>query len=247
MAEPTMSTEHLEGNEYPRGPLIPPQVLVLLLLLIAIPVVAILVNRPQPPAETDASSSDSLYANEQKADSMNSRRAEVDKALESVDFEKNTYQIQFETTLGEITLDLYPDVAPGHCRNIIGLTKIGFYDGIIFHRVISGFVCQAGCPQGTGTGGPGYQIKAEFNDKPHVAGTLSMARSQSPDSGGSQFFICLGRVPNLDKQYTVFGQTADDDSLATVMKFNSIRTGPSDRPVEEVSIKSAKVIETAKK
>src|SRR5580658_7254824 len=95
------------------------------------------------------------------------RRAEVDKALADVDFSKNTYQVEFDTTEGMILLDVYPDVAPGHAKNLIGLTKIGYYDGIIFHRVISGFVIQVGCPEGNGTGGPGYKIPAEFNKTPH--------------------------------------------------------------------------------
>lgn len=177
---------------------------------------------------------------------MANRKPEVDKALEDVDFTKNTYQILLDTELGKIKLDLYPDVAPGHCRNIIGLTKIGYYDGIIFHRVIKDFVCQVGCPQGDGTGGPGYKIKAEFNDKPHVAGTLSMARTNDPDSAGSQVFICLGRVPHLDNKYTVFGQTADKESLDNVLKFNKIRTAAGDRPVDNVTIKKATVIVTPK-
>ncbi len=179
-------------------------------------------------------------------ENMPNRRPEVDKALADVDFSKNTYQIEFKTTLGKIKLNLYPDIAPEHCKNIIGLTKIGYYDGIIFHRVIKDFVCQAGCPLGTGTGGPGYTIKAEFNDKLHVAGTLSMARTNDPNSAGSQFFLCLGRVPHLDKQYTVFGQTADDESLAVVMQFNKTQTGPGDRPNKEVKIETAKVIVTPK-
>jgi cyclophilin family peptidyl-prolyl cis-trans isomerase len=127
------------------------------------------------------------------------------------------------------------------------LTKIGYYDGIIFHRVIKDFVCQAGDPLGDGTGGPGYTIDAEFSNKPHVAGTLSMARKGGDDnSGGSQFFICLGRVPHLDKQYTVYGQTADDASLKNVMKFNSVATGAGDRPKEEIKINKARVIVTKK-
>ncbi|MDG2358785.1 MAG: peptidylprolyl isomerase, partial [Planctomycetaceae bacterium] len=131
------------------------------------------------------------------------RRAEVDEALADVDFDVNTYQIEFETTAGKMLLDLYPDVAPGHAKNIIGLTKIGYYDGIIFHRVIKDFVIQVGCPNGTGTGGPGYTIDAEFNEILHESGILSMARTSDPNSAGSQFFICMGRVPHLDRQYTV--------------------------------------------
>ena len=115
------------------------------------------------------------------------RKTEVDAAIADVDFSTNDYQIEFDTDAGKIILDLWPDVAPGHCRNIIGLTKIGYYDGIIFHRVISGFVIQAGCPEGRGTGGPGYKIDQEFNDRLHEAGVLSMARTNDPNSAGSQF------------------------------------------------------------
>ena len=174
------------------------------------------------------------------------RRAEVDAALEDVDFDKNTYQVEFDTTAGRILVDVYPDVAPGHSRNLIGLAKIGFYDGIIFHRVIPGFVIQAGCPDGRGTGGPGYTIKAEFNDRLHEAGILSMARTSDPNSAGSQFFICMGRVPHLDRQYTVFGKTADDESLRNALSIGDVKTGAGDRPVEDVTINSARVVVTTK-
>lgn len=167
---------------------------------------------------------------------------EVKVAQADIDFAKNRYQVEFETTLGKIVLDLYPDLAPGHCRNLIGLAKIGFYDGIIFHRVIKGFVIQAGCPRGEGTGGPGYTIDAEFNDLPHEPGVLSMARTNDPNSAGSQFFLCLERVPSLDSQYTVFGRTADDDSLSTVRKIGNVPTDSRDRPNHPVTIKSAQVI-----
>lgn len=175
-----------------------------------------------------------------------SRRAEVDQALKDVDFDKFTYQVSWETTLGPIRLDLYPDVAPGHCKNIIGLTKIGFYNGIIFHRVIPGFVAQVGCPQGTGTGGPGYTIRAEFNSLPHEAGILSMARTSDPHSAGSQVFLCLDRVPHLDRQYTVFGKTADQESLATLMKIGGVDTNANDRPLKDVRITSGSVTATPK-
>jgi peptidyl-prolyl cis-trans isomerase B (cyclophilin B) len=174
------------------------------------------------------------------------RRAEVDKALEGVDFEKNTYQIEFDTTAGKILLDLWTDVAPGHCKNIIGLSKIGFYDGVIFHRVIADFMIQGGCPQGRGTGGPGYTINAEFNNKLHEPGVLSMARTSNPNSAGSQFFLCVARVPHLDRQYTAFGKTADDASLKVVMAIGGTETNAEDRPLKEVKIKTAKVIEKAK-
>ena len=174
------------------------------------------------------------------------RRAEVDAALEDVDFDANTYQVEFDTTAGKILVDVYPDVAPGHSRNLIGLAKIGFYDGIIFHRVIPGFVIQAGCPDGRGTGGPGYTIDAEFNDRLHEAGILSMARTSDPNSAGSQFFICMGRVPHLDRQYTVFGKTADDESLKNALSIGDVQTGAGDRPVDDVTINSARVVVTPK-
>lgn len=174
------------------------------------------------------------------------RRAEVDAALKDVDFNQNTYQVEFDTTMGKIVLNLLSEVAPGHCRNLIGLAKIGFYDGIIFHRVIKGFVIQAGCPQGVGTGGPGYTIPAEFNATKHEAGVLSMARTSDPNSAGSQFFLCLGPVPSLDRQYTAFGRTADADSLAVVMKIGDVPTGPQDRPKQTVKINQATVRVTPK-
>jgi cyclophilin family peptidyl-prolyl cis-trans isomerase len=173
------------------------------------------------------------------------RRAEVDAATADLDFDHKKYQVRFETNHGTITLDLWPDVAPEHCRNIIGLTRIGFYDGVIAHRVIPGFVMQAGCPQGNGAGGPGYTIDAEFNDRPHEAGVLSMARTQDPNSAGSQFFICLDRVPHLDNQYTAFGKTADEESLAVVASIGKVPTGPGDRPREDVTIVKGTVIESA--
>ena len=174
------------------------------------------------------------------------RKPEVDAAVADVDFSTTNYQVEFDTTMGKITLDLHPDNAPGHCKNIIGLAKIGYYDGIKFHRVIKGFVIQAGCPLGTGTGGPGYTIDAEFNDTDHVAGTLSMARTNDPNSAGSQFFLCLGRVPHLDKQYTAFGQTADDASTQVVLKIGDVQTGAGDKPVEDVTIQTGRVIATPK-
>ena len=116
---------------------------------------------------------------------------------------------------GIITAELYPDVAPQSVYNFISLANSGFYDGLIFHRVIPGFMIQGGCPEGTGMGGPGYCIKGEFlfngvdNKLKHKRGVLSMARAQSPNSAGSQFYLCLGAQPMLDSGYTVFGQTID--------------------------------------
>lgn len=107
---------------------------------------------------------------------------------------------------GEIRLEFYPEDAPKTVENFVTLAKKGFYDGLNFHRVVPDFVVQGGCPKGNGTGGPGYQIKAEFNKQKHVRGTLAMARSQDPDSAGSQFYICYGPTPHLDGNYTVFGR-----------------------------------------
>lgn len=168
-------------------------------------------------------------------------KSDVDAATKDIDFAGNLYHIELETTAGSIKLELLPDVAPEHCRNMIGLARAGFYDGIIFHRVVPGFVIQAGCPRGVGTGGPGYRVKAEFNDTPHVAGVLSMARAQDPDSAGSQFFLCLGKAAFLDGQYTAFGRTVDDASLAVVKAIGEVATDNRDRPVEDVVIKKASV------
>jgi peptidyl-prolyl cis-trans isomerase B (cyclophilin B) len=107
---------------------------------------------------------------------------------------------------GEIRLEFYPEDAPKTVENFVTLAKKGFYNGLNFHRVVPDFVVQGGCPKGNGTGGPGYQIKAEFNKQKHLRGTLAMARSQDPDSAGSQLYICYGTTPHLDGQYTVFGR-----------------------------------------
>jgi peptidylprolyl isomerase len=114
--------------------------------------------------------------------------------------------LTLETTQGTVVIALRPDLAPGHVARIKELASSGFYDGAPFHRVIDGFMAQTGDPTGTGTGGSGKKLKAEFNREPHVRGTVSMARAQSPDSGDSQFFICFDDARFLDNQYTVWGQ-----------------------------------------
>ena len=116
--------------------------------------------------------------------------------------------LTLETTQGPVVIEMRPDLAPGHVARIKELVKDGFYDGIVFHRVIDGFMAQTGCPQGTGTGGSGKKLKAEFNAEPHVRGTVSMARAANPDSGDSQFFICFDDARFLDKQYTVWGKVS---------------------------------------
>ncbi|MGD9867086.1 MAG: peptidylprolyl isomerase [Hyphomicrobiales bacterium] len=114
-----------------------------------------------------------------------------------------------ETTKGQVVIEMQPDLAPGHVARIKELAREGFYDGIVFHRVIDGFMAQTGCPYGTGTGGSGKKLRAEFNKAKHVRGTASMARAQNPDSGDSQFFICFEDAPFLDGQYTVWGRVID--------------------------------------
>ncbi|GMR04464.1 MAG: peptidylprolyl isomerase [Thermodesulfobacteriota bacterium] len=147
-----------------------------------------------------------------------------------------------ETKFGEIELKFFPDTAPGHVENFINLAKKGFYDGTIFHRVIPGFMIQGGDPntkgtdEGTyGTGGPGYTIKAEFNEIPHKRGVLSMARSQAPDSAGSQFFIIVKDSQFLDRQYTVFGEVVS--GMDAVDAIVDLPRNSRDLPDERVEMK----------
>ena len=119
---------------------------------------------------------------------------------------------------GEIRIELYPEDAPKTVESFVALSTKGFYDGLVFHRVIAGFVAQGGDPKGDGTGGPGYTVKAEFNARKHVRGTLAMARSQSPDSAGSQFYICFAPQPSLDGKYTVFGQVVSGMEVVDQIK-----------------------------
>lgn len=159
----------------------------------------------------------------------------------------STTKALIETKFGNITLKFFPDVAPGHVKNFIDLAKKGFYDGTTFHRVIPGFMIQGGDPNSKnpdkrmhGQGGPGYTIKAEFNDRPHKRGTLSMARAQNPDSAGSQFFICVKDVPFLNKQYTVFGEV--ESGMEAVDKIVSQPRDANDNPNERVEMK-VKIVE----
>ena len=146
---------------------------------------------------------------------------------------------------GKITAELYPEVAPQSVRNFVSLISKGFYNGLIFHRVISGFMIQGGCPQGTGTGGPGYCIKGEFklngveNGISHKRGVLSMARAQSPNSAGSQFFIMHEDGEFLDGQYAAFG--AVTEGMDVVDAIAGVKTNMQDRPLNEQKIKSITV------
>ena len=114
--------------------------------------------------------------------------------------------LTLETTKGKVVILMRPDLAPGHVARIKELVRQGFYDGVVFHRVIDGFMAQTGCPHGTGTGGSGKKLKAEFSKEKHVRGTASMARAQNPDSGDSQFFICFDDAGFLNGKYTVWGK-----------------------------------------
>jgi peptidyl-prolyl cis-trans isomerase B (cyclophilin B) len=152
-----------------------------------------------------------------------------------------------ETKFGEIEVEFFQDKAPGHVKNFLDLAKKGFYDGSTFHRVIPGFMIQGGDPNtkdakgprsNHGTGGPGYSIKAEFNDTPHKRGVLSMARSQNPDSAGSQFFICVADAPFLDRQYTAFGRVVKGMEAADkiVAQARDQRDNPNDRTEMKVKV-----------
>jgi cyclophilin family peptidyl-prolyl cis-trans isomerase len=127
--------------------------------------------------------------------------------------EAKTARARITTPKGEIVFKFYPDDAPQHSAAFIKLARAGFYDGLTFHRYEPGFVIQGGDPSGNGTGGPGYNLDAEFNENPHVKGTVAMARSSNPNSAGSQFYICLGDAPFLNRQYTVFGHVVEGQNV----------------------------------
>ncbi len=145
----------------------------------------------------------------------------------------------------EIQIELYPEVAPNTVNNFISLVKKGFYDGLIFHRVIKGFMIQGGCPQKNGTGGPGYGIKGEFksngftNDLNHAAGVISMARAYSPNSAGSQFFIMHQDSPHLDGEYAAFGKVIE--GMDVVDEIAQTKTGANDKPITPQVLKKVTV------
>lgn len=154
--------------------------------------------------------------------------------------------VTFEMENGDIMkAELYPEIAPNTVNNFISLVQNGFYDGLIFHRVIRGFMIQGGCPDGTGMGGPGYTIKGEFsqngfaNDLRHTEGVLSMARAMHPDSAGSQFFIMHKNSPHLDGAYAAFGKITE--GMDVVNKIAETATDYSDRPLEEQKMKKVTV------
>jgi peptidylprolyl isomerase len=147
----------------------------------------------------------------------------------------NDNTLVLETTQGRVAIAMRPDLAPTHVARIKELVRQGFYDGVVFHRVIEGFMAQTGCPEGTGTGGSGNKLKAEFSGENHVRGTVSMARAQNPDSADSQFFICFADSPWLNGQYTVWGKVT-----AGMENVDKIKRGePVSNPDRIVSAKLA--------
>jgi len=154
-------------------------------------------------------------------------------------------QVTLKTSAGDMTVEFFEDKAPHHVANFIKLSSEGFYNGTVFHRTIPGFMIQGGCPDGTGMGGPGWNVDAEFNDTPHTRGVLSMARSQDPNSAGSQFFICHGDAGFLDGQYTAFGRlVSGEEALDAIANAPTKPGGEGSSPVEPVKIESAEVTST---
>ncbi len=151
-----------------------------------------------------------------------------------------------DTSAGKMTVEFFNDKAPGHVKNFLDLAEKGFYDGTVFHRTIPGFMIQGGCPDGTGMGGPGYNIDAEFNDTPHSKGVLSMARAQDPNSAGSQFFICHGDANFLDNQYTAFGRLVEgEDTLDAIASAPTKPGGEGSAPVDPIRVSSVAVVRPA--
>lgn len=158
-----------------------------------------------------------------------------------------------ETSKGKLVIEFWPDVAPKTVENFKTLAKKGFYDGTAFHRIISSFMAQGGDPLTKdpskadmwGTGGPGYKIPAEFNDRKHTRGVISMARTADPNSAGSQFFLMFGPAPSLDNQYTAFGKMIDGEKTLAAIAATPVTMSPSgelSKPTERVEIKSVKIV-----
>ncbi len=150
-----------------------------------------------------------------------------------------------DTDFGVIELEFWPDVAPKTVKNFLELSGKGFYNGLTFHRVIPGFMIQGGCPRGVGTGGPGYTIPAEFSQRKHVRGVISMARSNDPDSAGSQFFIVHKDSPHLDGQYTAFGMVVSGLDVVDKIAAVPLKDRNSGAPVNKPHIKTITVEGTA--
>ncbi len=216
-----------------------------LLLAIVASVFPLNSNAAEPAKFEDATRAPYTSAPEKSRNgkSIADMKKKVQESWDKIEFKKDgkavEYVVTFSTDVGDFQVELWPDVAPNHCRSFIALAQAGFYDGLIFHRVIPGFVIQGGCPIGTGSGGPGYCVKQEFNKKLHERGVLSMARAQPEDSAGSQFFVCVDEAAFLNEKYTGFGKVLK--GMETVDKIVNANRDGRDRPFEPATIKSAKV------
>ena len=175
-----------------------------------------------------------LGGNDTKKLTQSATRSKKEKAKYNVKNAENSLLLKLKD--GDVVIEMYEDDAPKHVARIKELVRQGFYNGLKFHRVIDGFMAQTGCPYGTGTGGSGKKLKAEFNKRPHVRGTVSMARAMDPDSGDSQFFICFADAPWLNGQYTVWGEVTSGMEFVDMIKRGAGANGMVREPDEIVSL-----------
>lgn len=185
-------------------------------------------------AKLAKTSTKGLNVAETKKITKSSTRAKKDKAKYQVKDAENALLIKLKD--GDVVIEMFPEDAPNHVHRIKELVRQGFYNGLKFHRVIDGFMAQTGCPFGTGTGGSGYKLKAEFNRRPHVRGTVSMARAMNPDSADSQFFICFADAPWLNGQYTVWGEVTSGMEYVDMIKRGTGANGMVTQPDEIISV-----------
>ena len=175
-----------------------------------------------------------LAAADTKKLTKSATRAKKEKAKYQVRDAENALLLRLKN--GDVVIEMFPDDAPEHVARIKELVRAGFYNGLKFHRVIDGFMAQTGCPYGTGTGGSGKKLKAEFNRRPHLRGTVSMARAMDPDSADSQFFICFAEAPWLNGQYTVWGEVTSGMEYVDMIKRGTGANGMVAEPDEIVSL-----------
>jgi cyclophilin family peptidyl-prolyl cis-trans isomerase len=223
---------------------------VIALLVVGVAYIVIAANPPAPKQDATTArpaaapqQSPAAGAQPQAADSgdVSAKKKQYDKPGDMKIDPAKTYTATIETDAGTMVAELYPKLAPKTVNSFVFLAKEGFYDGVIFHRVIPGFMIQGGDPTGTGSGGPGYSLPAEFNETKHVRGILSMARTQDPNSAGSQFFVMHATAPHLDNQYTVFGKVTKGEEVIDKI-VNAPKDG-NDRPNNPVKIKTIKIDE----
>lgn len=203
-------------------------------------------------ATTEADKKPESQKDSTTVQATNTTAAAASTAATPASVNTNTNEVAvIKTAQGEMVIEFWPDVAPKTVENFKKLAAKGFYDGTAFHRIIKGFMIQGGDPlsktddPNVGTGGPGYQIKAEFNERSHQRGVLSMARSRNPDSAGSQFFICLGDASFLDRQYTAFGKVIKGDDVLGKLGDTPVADGgqgEKSRPVQRVGVESIKIV-----